>query len=99
MKSLARVVLPLVLWIPGHHDKSSIQNWSVSSIVVLKEESQQFLSGFSCKLKLSSYCLLVCLHNCVVSLIFISYELCICFKLAIKIKCPKHVGSFVCVHV
>lgn len=32
-------VLPFVFWISGHHNKCSIQNWGVSSITVLKEES------------------------------------------------------------
>lgn len=32
-------VLPLVFWIPSHHDKRSIQDWGISSIMVLKEES------------------------------------------------------------
>lgn len=33
-------LLPLVLWVPGHHDKRSIQNRGISSITVLEEDTE-----------------------------------------------------------
>lgn len=33
---------PLVLGVPGHHDKRSIQNWGIGSILVLEEEAELY---------------------------------------------------------